>query len=174
MTISTLFFVPILAPACDHSISRDWMLHANQTEWSVLLSANLWGSLQSNLSSRETARREQQKLYFFLLYPRSCWVPRKVPMLNFLVVSKKFTLILLYPHVPFWYVWYFQLWHNSLAGEIQKVWSLKFFPREDPILQKELCFLGIHWIAPLFSQEAVFTLCLTNHTPKNNSSKEVL
>ena len=61
------------------------------------------------------------------------------------------------PHTPHPHV--LPTWHNSLAGEhrLCDLW-LCLFSGGDPTIQKELCFLGMHWIASLFSQEAV--LCV--------------
>lgn len=118
---------------------------------------------RNHLSSRHIARKAQQKVHFFLLYPRLCKV-----------VTKKYTLILSYPPVPFLCMCgtpNFGIIPWQGKDRLYDFWSL--FPEGDPILKKELCFLGMHWIAPLFSQEAVyvFTLCLTNHTPQITQAK---
>lgn len=97
---------------------------------------------------------------------------QKVPHVKLPVCYKEIHPVFLYPHVPFWYVcgipnFGIIPWQGKYR--LYDCWS--FFPREDPILQKELCFLGTHWIAPLFSREAAFTLCLTNHTPKTQTKR---
>lgn len=54
----------------------------------------------------------------------------------------------IYPYSPlspcpilmsFWYSW---LWHNSLAGETQIIWSLKPFPRKRSNITKRVMFPG--------------------------------